>query len=187
VARHALVGAAITLCERALVWQEKQSPVVLEAADFPYVVPTPDHGRLARINAVVVDGVRIAPTTVDHLDSTGAWEDVRGPMAAYFTTPDMVLRVYPTPVAPASVQVTAAYAPQRDATVLEAFLHDVWYDTLVAGALWKLLGMPQQPWTNGDVAEHYRVTFEQALRRASVTFRHDDATRARLIVQQQVI
>lgn len=182
MARHALLNAAVEFCSRSLIWDEKQSIIPVTETSFPYVVPTPPHSVLAKVKAVHIDGIPLAPTSLEFLDRLGNWESARGAPTAYLWINNAGLRVYPLPNNTCDMQLTVAYTPARNATVVEDFLYYVWVDTLVSGALRKLMAMPGQLWSNPEGAAYHTNKFEQGVREASIDARRDMVTRSSLRV-----
>jgi hypothetical protein len=179
---HALVNTAVEFCNRTLAWNIKLPAVALSAADYPYAVPTPAHGVVARIKAVIIDGTVLNPTNLAALDGTGDWEHRLGTPSMYLWFVGRGLRVYPLPNTPLMAQVTAAYTPIRGATVLEEFLYDTWLNALVSGSLRKLMAMPNQPWTNPQGVEYHTIKFEQGVREAAVDVRRDGVALSQMSV-----
>lgn len=86
-----------------------------------------------------------------------------------FAVDDGLVRLLWTPSEdmPQALKVRLAIAPKRDACTLdEAFFFDLWAQAVIDGALAKILLMPNEPWTNLQLARVKESDFERAVSEA---------------------
>lgn len=162
--KNALLTAAREFCSRTLCWQVSLPKVELSDSDFPYSIPTPPDGDLARVLSVRTDYFRLSPTTVNILDNMANWEDHIGAPRMFYLTPTGALVLYPRLSEPTEVRVTAAYTVSFDATQLEDMLFNYWRDAIVSGTLKYLQAMPNKGWSNPDHAMIYGSRFENGMK-----------------------
>jgi hypothetical protein len=82
----------------------------------------------------------------------------------YFTRlTDQVPELFPTPETPPELTVTAAFVPLNTSTTLDdLFIHEL-RDTIVAGALARLLDTPNQAYSDSVGAARNAVVFRHGI------------------------
>lgn len=172
VALNAVRNSAAEFCERTVFWQETQDAFTATSATFPYDLEAPSGARVSQVLAVLVNGVAIQPTTLDVLDtSVPNWRttDADSPQLYYQVNP-YTMGVYPAikTGSTAQVQLRVALAPSRTATGVEEFIYQLYAEVIAAGALWRLMEMPAQPWSNPTTGAFYRSKFQQGVTDATI-------------------
>jgi hypothetical protein len=162
--KNALVTAAREFCSRTLCWQVSLPKVELSDGDFPYSIPTPTDGDLARVLSVRTDYLNLSPTTVSMLDNIVNWEEHFGAPGLFYITPTGKLVLYPRLSEPIEIRVTAAYTVSFDAAQLEDLLFNYWRDAIVSGTLKYLQAMPNKGWSNPDHAMIHGSRFENGMK-----------------------
>jgi len=168
---NAIRAAAIDFCQRTRVWQaELDFPITIEANQAEYDLDPPD--LESEIVTVPKRGVRYkgkelaGPTT--HADLTRdqpGWQSATGtqPTTFIYDESQQVIRVVPVPTAEVidALTVRVALKPTRTSENADQYLYDSWLDAIAAGALARLLILPNKAWTNFELAEFYRKRFEK--------------------------
>lgn len=172
VALHMLRRAAQRFCERTKAWRYTATQAI--SANGPVVV-TPTPSQIVEIESATFDGADLSPSTFVYADP----EQLTGQVST-----GRPLRI--TQVGPGSVQIEPFTAgtlrvslflkprpgrslsgdpsdPLRDTLdMVPAFLFDQHADAIAAGALALILAIPDQAFTNLQMAGAYGATFEAA-------------------------
>ena len=85
----------------------------------------------------------------------------------YQPNPNQIV-VVPTPDVSADVIFRVAYVPTRTATTCIDWIHEYYLDAIVAGALYRLLSMPAQPWSNPTMAAENGKMFSSYVTDAAI-------------------
>lgn len=169
MATRAVIDAAITFCEESLVLREKLDAFPTVSGTAEYDLDNPQGQQVARVLNVFVNGRLINPIPSDRpiqIDNT-----TPGQPTGYYTTrvdsmPQLCLSPIPNDVF--SIVVEVALRPVRDTTVLQDDLYTFWLDTIVSGALSRLMGTPAQPFTDEMKAGQYGIVAAAGARKARV-------------------
>lgn len=112
---------------------------------------------------LTVSGVTTIP---EPMRLEGVDEEKRGTPTAFDLRIGVGLRVWPSPVLEGSMQIEAATRPARTATTLDNRLLDQWRTGVVAGALVRLLLLPNTVYSNPQLAATYQQIFSSETNRA---------------------
>lgn len=158
LALQALVDSTAEFCEKSLVIRHTLETVSTQPDLQTYSLDTPSQQRVARVLSVTYNG-----RTINAVPPSNPGEmDFGGVPLAYstrFDGPELLVELYPTPNATGTMVVQIAAAPLATATSLEDELVTRWYDAVLAGAWWRLMSMPNQPFTNFDLAAAYAAMY----------------------------
>jgi hypothetical protein len=168
MARSALRASAVDMCARTLCWVEDQDEETVAATDWPYQVTPPAHGTVLQILNVTFDGVSAHPTMLSQMRSLTDWQLTTGSPTAYMLTASDTVRAYPLPSGDIAFRATVAYAPRATANVIEDFLYTVHAETLVHGALRRLMAVPGKPWSAPEGVAYHTGKYEQGVHAAHV-------------------
>jgi len=97
----------------------------------------------------------------DRRDS-GEWPYREGSApTGYYMDVDRVLYLYPIPTtaSPGGLKITAYLEPSLAATAVPDFIQENHYEVVLDGALWLLLRMQDQPWSDMDMALFYKERY----------------------------
>lgn len=150
LARQAILDSAIKFCDSSLTLRQTSDAFKTVKGLKGYDLETPNNQlRVSRVISVTVDGKEIGGIFEE---DAPLYDTTRtGKPTGFFTTrvdSELVLNFYPLPDDAYSVVVTAAYAPTMLASTVENDLFDYWSEGIVAGAVSKLAGIPNMPFTN---------------------------------------
>jgi hypothetical protein len=142
---QALARAGRELCTRTLIWQKELGPYSLVAGQANYTlvvgetVPDGDQQPVIRwIDWVKISGVEISTFQYDLVHVTN--------VPTLHFKDDYV----PGSAVTDGLEVNVVLVPSNDSGYLSGFIIDTYSDTLAAGALYHLLGMPDKPWTSTE-------------------------------------
>lgn len=151
--------AAIRFCRHTRAWREQF--VGVAAAPTVLVLPEPAQSQLFEIEAAWFNDYPLDRRPVQELedypsDTTGVprWISEAGPSA---------VRVFPFEAGP--LRVSVFVEPSPAATELPDFLVDAHGRALADGALSDLLMIPNQPWSQPQLAGGFGVRFDAYLNR----------------------
>lgn len=168
VAVNAIRNAAFDFCNKALVWSADATPVTIMAGTATYTVPTVTDAQVVAIPHVTLGTGRVVYPVLfeDVVAAFPAWSTKQGPIAAYFMpNPDVVTFVM-VPEADAAFTPYVAYAPKRNATVVDDRLYNIYLEAIKYGALWKLKSMFGTAWADPPGAAYYERQFWMAVNAA---------------------
>lgn len=97
---------------------------------------------------------------------TTPWRILTGsPPVFYYQPQPNTVRLVPIPNVAMTQQLTITYAlkPAREATEVDDFIVENWYETLVHGAIGELLSIKQKPWSNIKLAKDYIAMFDDGI------------------------
>ncbi len=179
-APHPVISAAINLaarelCFRSSCWNAWES-IPLIAGTNEYTI-TASVGSMARnVRFVGIDNKEVLPDTEDNIyqNQPGILNEVGTPRRFYVKN-DMKLVVLPTPATADGgkiMKVKTAFIPALDGTAVPAEFVDRFSETLIAGAKAKMMEMPGKAWTNPQLAQLHKATFETGIDKARIEVEH---------------
>lgn len=165
MAVEAVRQTVIDFCQRAKAWQAEHT--------ITFVADTPDYALTLPANTVLVDvvkclynadGLPIVPKSEAQLDAQYAgWRQWKASRPSFYYLPDLsTIRLVAMPSQAEANAVTAKLAvkPIQAATEFDTELYDQYADALAAGAMARLMLMPQQQWTNPKLAAIHGGMYE---------------------------
>jgi hypothetical protein len=160
----ALAHAATEFCDRTHLWREYLDEEITSAGEPEYLLF--GSGVIAAVVGVSLDGSALKPVHFtdihpDHITREGS------PLA-YFMVNDTTLRLWPTPDGEYKFTAQAILKPGRSAAGVEDFLYESYADDIINGALYRLRKIPDKEWSNLQLAELNRLSFERGIAKARV-------------------
>jgi len=160
-AYFAIRQAAIEFCERTRLWRYEDDFTIGPDAE---AICTPYGSVLLDIERVNFNGDPLVPQTAAWLDERiKGWRtgEVSG-VPQYFSQIELnTLRIAPS--ANGTVNISVWLKPSQDCQDLPDFLADQYREVIAHGALGRILMMPSQPFTNGDLGAGFLSSFERKL------------------------
>jgi hypothetical protein len=171
-ALQALALSARELCQRTLVWQDvTQANVVAGVSE--YSVDLPAQTDVARVLSATVSGsgMNLTPThLVTEPKALVGGGDLGRPTCAYFQTATSIdVKLYPPPSESevGGLVIKAAYAPLISATAIDDEVFAQYQETILHGALYRLMVTPEKSYSSPTQAMYFRGEFERGMSRAS--------------------
>lgn len=152
--------AAIEFCTRTRVWRETDE---FEADGHPIeVVAVPANAALHEIEAAWFNGHELEAARYKTVGT------LSGGTPRYLTQigPD---RFNLTPPEAGTFRVNMFLKPSREADELPDFLLEHYEQTIADGALARILSLPEQGWTNPQLAAAHRQSFDADVNRLSAS------------------
>jgi hypothetical protein len=134
-------------------------------------VEVPD-SAVEPVGVLWIEGLRSTPVwarTLEDLRKTDpTWRTRTGSQAECFVQeiPDEVQLVPRPTVAVAVAYMRVCYQPTRTATKIDEFMVRHYENALIDGALYRILRMPNQTWSNPQAAQQAQERYEMAISRA---------------------
>lgn len=169
VVENAIKNAAIELCRSSWVWREYAAATTVTAGEPRVDIELPASADLVAVLTVTLDGLLLDPESGDRLDSMyPRWATDTGTPKRFTQTDRSAIILSPVPDAtyPDSLVIYYALSPTRIATSLPDWIANEYWESIVSGALARLMTMPGRPWTNKEEGDHCRDLFDSAIARA---------------------
>lgn len=179
-------AATIELCERAAVLQAELDAVTTINGVFEYDFEPPTGTVVHKIMSVVHDGKELDPISTTLLDQRmPSWReaDRRGTPEYYVKVSQALFWLVPVPneTKPLSTIMRCQLKPTQVSTTADDELMSDYRDTIVNGALFRLLRLPSKEWTDFKAAQVYGALFNEGVITAERRARHADIGIARKV------
>ena len=173
IATEHVRAAAVELCKRTRCWRDHdQFEVAGRYNDIPAILP---HSALFQIESLSFDGQTLDPLPFDIEQMRD--EDEEGAPIGYTQMWPNRIALYPG--ATGTVRVSMFLVPSDNAQQLPQWMFDQFSDALTWGALSTALLLPNQPFSNPQLAVMFDGKFQQALDR-NFAFNKRGQQRARI-------
>lgn len=186
VVENEIRKTAIDFCERSTIWRHTMDPITIEIGKSEYeLCDIPDGSRLVTPIYVEDEGNPLVSTTPENLDIVWprfggkwpidrldtipavAWRDFEEQDSHFYYMKDKtdLLRIMGIPTAQklGGLTVTAALKPLPDSTGMPDFIYFDWFQIIAAGALGRLMAMPEEQWTNDSKAVYNLSKYEDGV------------------------
>jgi len=177
--------AAIEFCEKTGIYQSELDPVTTVSGIYEYDLEAPSGTSVHKIMWVTHDGKELEPISTTLLEQrVPDWRD-----SDNYSTPEYFLKqgasflLAPVPAAtmPLSTILRVQLKPTHRSTACDESVMSDWRDSIVNGALFRLLRIPNRDWTDLNGAQIYGRLFAEAVVRAEREARHADRGVARRV------
>lgn len=167
-AYKAIRGAAIEFCERTRLWRyEDDFDVSVE--DCNSGIFTPNGSVLHDIEVVMFNGHELRPVAtrdLDRLEPDWRTGSGSGGLPKYYTQIDQsTLRI--VPALEGRVYLCLRLKPSQDTTDVPDFISREYNEVIGWGALSRILTIPNQPYSNPELATYYAQKFTEKIDRLS--------------------
>ena len=181
---NSIRAAVIELCELSEVYQAELDPVTTVGGIYEYDLEPPSGTSVQKILWVTHEGKDIEPLSSTLLEQRiPKWREGNG-VPEYFvqqSNQTFWLAPVPTTTSVSSTIVRAVLRPTHTSTACDNDVMDRQRDTIVNGALFRLLRIPNKAWTDLTGAGLYGSLFNDGVKRAEVQARGADTGIARRV------
>ena len=179
-------SAVIELCEKAGVYQAELDPVTTVANLYEYDLDPPTGTAVDKILWVTHKGKDLEPITTGLLEQRKPnWRDAdRAGTPEYFVKLSRnAFWMVPVPSVTTvnSTILRVQLKPTHTSTSCDSQILDDYRDTIVNGALFRLLRLPGKDWTDYTGAQVYGSLYQQGVVDAGRKARHEDMPVARKV------
>lgn len=168
VIEAAIRAAVIEFCEKTEIWQVELDPVSAVAGQYAYDLEAPQGSAVRRILTITDEqGYALEPVTSGMLDQRSPnWREVPG-RPTFYIKRDEELQIWLAPP-PATARVNAyliraVLVPTITSTSCSNVVMNNFRDTIVNGAIARLLSMPDKDWSNFKTAAVHFGLFRDQL------------------------
>jgi len=186
MAEAAIRAAIIEFCEKSSAYQLELDPVTTPAGVYEYEFDTPAQTSAHKVIWASYDGKDLEPLSTTLLEQRlPQWRD-----SGNQGTPEYVVkhsastfRIAPVPntTVSNSTILRVALKPTQTSSACDVSVIDNYRDTIINGAIFRLLRMPNQAWTDYKGANIYGGLFASGIRDAELKARHADEGVARKV------
>jgi hypothetical protein len=171
-----LINSAIDLCNKALLLKKSPSSIQFEAEVHTYTLKYPQNRyRTIAIDEIKIEGfgplVRTTEREMDSLFANWRETDSSKPTRFWLTDDTNTVRIWPTPKEDidTDVDIESVVTYKRGQTEVDEFIFEKWHEVIQAGALSKVLSIPEATWFNPGVAQMFSRLFSRGVREARKT------------------
>lgn len=174
IASQGILWAAIEFCERTRCWSNPQTKIVKAGTKNIALLPDED-GLIMDVNNVRWNDTFLSPITRQEADQIAVNEPTGIPQGYYRPNPE-TLALAPAAASQGTLTVTMYLSPTRQATTLPRMLYDLYWDAIEPGALWRLMKVPNRPWSDPNQAVFHKQEFERLVGSYSARASKDGTT-----------
>lgn len=170
---NSIRSSVIDLCERASVYQQELETVTTVSNAYEYDLEPPNGTAVHKILWVTHNGASLEPTTSLLLEQKlPKWRDTgyTGTPKFYVQQTSKLIWLVPVPAATGidSTIVQAVLKPTHSSTVCNDDVMNNYRDTIVNGAIFRLLRIPNKDWSDLSSASVYSSLFNQGVEAARI-------------------
>lgn len=170
-------SAVVELCERANVYQLELDPVTTVSGIYEYDLEVPAGTSVRRILWATHKGKDLEPLTTTLLEQRlPDWREESG-VPEYFVQKNsetFILAPIPAETLVGSTIVRAVLRPTHTSSACDNDVMNDYRDTIVNGALFRLLRIPNKDWSDLQSASIYGQLFNQGVEDAERRSRNAD-------------
>ena len=169
LAENNIKAAVIELCERAGIYRQELDPITAVGDRYEYDFDAPNGTSVHRIEWVTYEGEELEPITSSLLEQRlKNWREESGQPAYYVQQSSTSFFIAPVPASnsTSAIKVKAVLKPTYASGGCDDDVVNDYRDTIVNGALFRLLRMPAKEWTDMNAAGVYGSLFNEGVLRA---------------------
>jgi hypothetical protein len=157
-------AAVIELCERASVYQAELDPLTTVGNIYEYDLEAPSGTAVQKILWITHEGKDLEPLTSTLLEQRiPKWREGNGVPEYYIQQGSALVWLAPIPTATgvSSTIVRAVLKPTHTSSACDDGVMNDYRDTIINGALFRLLRIPNKEWTDLQGASVYGSLFNE--------------------------
>ena len=157
-------AAVIELCERASVYQAELDPLTTVGNIYEYDLEAPSGTAVQKILWITHEGKDLEPLTSTLLEQRiPKWREGNGVPEYYVQQGASLVWLVPIPTATgvSSTIVRAVLKPTHTSSACDDGVMNDYRDTIINGALFRLLRIPNKEWTDLQGASVYGSLFNE--------------------------
>jgi len=157
-------SAVIELCERASVYQAELDPLTTVGNIYEYDLEAPSGTAVQKILWITHEGKDLEPLTSTLLEQRiPKWREGNGVPEYYVQQGSALVWLAPIPTATgvSSTIVRAVLKPTHTSSACDDGVMNDYRDTIINGALFRLLRIPNKEWTDFQGASVYGSLFNE--------------------------
>ena len=167
--------AAIAACKATLAWRYEQDPIPLTPGVYTYEYETPEDSEVVAIFQTSLNDLVFPAVSLDVLlarfpawPATATTDRAQPAVVSQFDTDHFVVAPVPDDVDTYTIKMFLALRPTQDADGMDKTIFDELEELIMHGALFRILSIPEQSWSNGKLAEFHgkQTTYKTSMQRA---------------------
>jgi hypothetical protein len=170
-------AAVVELCDKASVYQAELDPVTTVSGLFEYDLEPPSGTSVRKILWATHQGKDLEPTTTTLLEQRlPKWREDSG-LPEYFiqqNSATFILAPIPSVTVVGSTIIRAVLRPTHTSTACDNDVMNDYRDTIINGALFRLLRIPNKDWSDMKGAAVYGELFSRGVDDAERRARNAD-------------
>jgi len=177
-------SAVIELCEKASVYQAELDPLTTVGNIYEYDLEPPSGTTVQKILWITHQGKDLEPITSTLLEQRlPKWRAGNGVPEYYVQQGSSLVWLAPIPTTTgvSSTIVRTVLKPTHTSTACDNDVMNDYRDTIINGALFRLLRIPNQDWTDLQIAGVYGQLFNEGVENAERKARGADSGVARKV------
>jgi hypothetical protein len=179
-------SAAIEFCEKTGIYQAELDPITTVGGIYEYDLEPPNGTVVHRVMWATYDGKDLEPISTTLLEQRKPnWRnsDQNGTPEYFLKQGQSTFWMVPTPGATmvSSTIIRVQLKPTHQSTACDDVVMSDYRDSIINGALFRLLRIPGRDWTDMGSAQIYGSLFAEGLVRAERDARHADEGIARRV------
>lgn len=162
----ALSNAVIEFCARSLVWRFYADAIDVTAGESTYQLEPPANADIATVLSCKYDGKNIDHKSTDDLDDLMPTWQTESSTVKWFTqvdTESVILAPLPDETISQGLLFVLALQPRRSSFSFPRWIASQYMEALAAGAIARLAGMNNKPWSDAETADRKRKEFDAAI------------------------
>jgi len=185
IERH-IRSAVIEFCERTGIYQVELDPLTTVSNIYEYDLETPSGTVVHKVMSAVHNGLTLEAISTDLLEQRKPkWREASnsGTPEYFIKQGQSLVWLVPVPgtTVVSSTLIRAQLKPTAKSNGCDSEIMSEYRDTLINGALLRLLRMPGQTWTDYQGAQVYASLFSEGIQTAERKARHADEGVARRV------
>ena len=183
VAKRALRNALIQFCTESEAYRlpDVRAVAVQNISEVEFDVP--DQTRVVKVVSLTYEGKPLNPASETILDGTiNQWREHTGTPSAFIPRTGNQVTLYPTPESTElALNATLALTPTQSSTSIDDAFIEAYLESVIAGALNRLMTMRGQPWANPELGVSYGYQFQEAITKAKRKGQADNYVKRRVV------
>lgn len=162
VSENAIKRTVIDFCAATWIWKYLADPVSILANEAFYDIETQSGSDVAMVMSLTFNNEVLTNQTPDWLDKNSSGWRTRRETPRFYTQVDseqVILAGVPDSNIPNGLVATVALQPSQKSVGFPGWIYVQYVDTLVSGALSRLMLMPNKPWTDLQNGADRRASF----------------------------
>lgn len=171
-------SAVIDMCEKTEIYQAELDPVTTIEGIYEYDLEPPTGTTVHRIRHAIYKGNSLEPVSSGLLEQRRPkWRDEDGTPEYFIKQGQSRFWLVPVPneTIANAVILRAVLKPSHESTACDDYIMNDFRDTIVNGALARLLRVPRRDWTDYQAAAVYNSLYEEQLGRAAKRAKEADS------------
>jgi hypothetical protein len=162
----ALRNAVIEFCKDSWIWRHYPDAIDVTAGESTYELEPPAGADVSAVLLAKFDGETITPQSTDQIDVLyPQWRTQAGTVKHFVQvdTETIILVPLPDVTLTSGLELVLALHPRRSAISFPRWITSQYMEQIAAGAIGRLMMMPDKAWSNQKTGAGYLGVFRNAI------------------------